>query len=61
MVMHEYEIMLEWVGKTEDKPFLEYGFGGNPPIVVRAENTHAALRKVKLNKNIKVKSIKRTD
>ena len=59
--MPEYEITLKWVGKGKKPSYVEtdYGFGVNPPIVIRAKNKRQAIRMLKLPKTIKIRKIER--
>ena len=59
--MNEYEITLEYIGKGR-KPAhtaTEYGFGINPPIVVKARDEKEAIAQLKLPKTVKISSIQK--
>lgn len=57
--MNEYEITLEYVGKGKEPEYIEseYGFGMNPPIVIRAENKKEAIRQLKLPGEVHIKKV----
>lgn len=59
--MNEYEITLEYIGKGEEPKHTvtEYGFGINPPIVVKARDEKEAIEQLKLSETVKVNSIKK--
>ena len=61
--MAQYEIKLRFIGKGIKPKYIEkeYGFSGNPPIVINAKNSKEVKTKLKLPKNVKISSIRRVD
>lgn len=59
--LKEYEIYLKYVGKGKRPAYThsDYGFGVNPPIVIRARTKKGALKKLKLPSTVKVRRIKK--
>ena len=59
--MNEYEIELKYVGKGKRPAYTysDYGFGTNPPIVVKAKSKADAIKKLKLPKTVKFRKIKK--
>ena len=60
--LHEYEIEVKWVGSRPPR-FVEaeYGFAGNPPIVVHAKNKREARKKLRLSRNVRIVRITRVE
>jgi hypothetical protein len=61
--MNEYEITLEYVGNRKQPKYIEteYGFGINPPIVVRAKNKTEAIKQLRLPKTVRIEKITKSD
>jgi len=60
---NEYEITLKYIGKGKKPSYTEtdYGFGMNPPIVLRATNKKNAIKKLILPKTVRIKNIKKVN
>jgi hypothetical protein len=54
--LYDFEFTLEWVGKGRMPARLEseYGFGTNPPVIIRAETLGKAKKQLNLPKNIRI-------
>lgn len=61
-VKRGYEITLKYVGKGKEPQYVEtdYGFGGNPPVVIHAYTVTDARKQMEkgLPKTVQIRSIK---
>jgi len=59
--MNEYEVTFKYIGKGKKPMYAhtEYGFGTNPPLVVRAKNITNAKKQLKIPSTVKIHKIRR--